>query len=169
MINRNCHFCRHLRCSYVRKTCLKYVCYALGIFPELFRFDIFFCAEFFNNICFWSSTYFLHFYSRKVSREIFKTFNLWYIGNSKIRMAAWKFKLKLLCKVFSIPIVAYYTRKTLQKNTNLLSFCAKFGPRLLHRHTVGSVTHNHYGFSFLEKKHMTSIKKLQHCISRSFR
>ena len=106
MINRNCHFCRHLRCSYVRKTCLKYVCYALGIFPELFRFDIFFCAEFFNNICFWSSTYFSHFYSRKVSREIFKTLNLRYtIGNSEIRMAAWKFKFNLLCKVFSIPIV----------------------------------------------------------------
>ena len=81
--------------TYDRKTCLKYIFYALGIFPELFRFDIFFCAAFLHNICFWSSTYFLHFYSRKVSREIFKTFNLRYIGNSEIRMAAWKFKLNL--------------------------------------------------------------------------
>ena len=87
--------------TYDRKTCLKYIFYALGIFPELFRFDIFFCAAFLHNICFWSSTYFLHFYSRKVSREIFKTFNLRYIGNSEIRMAAWKFKLNLLKFMFS--------------------------------------------------------------------
>ena len=44
-------------------------------------------------------------------------------------------------------IVAYYMGKNIiKKITNLLSFCAKFGPRLFHRHTVGSVTHNHYAF-----------------------
>ena len=63
-----------------------------------------------------------------------------------------------ICRKIELNSLFFFKEKTRiiqeteNQTRNILSFCAKFCPGLLHSHTVGTVTHDHYAFFLQENK-----------------